>query len=189
MINYLKGEIIDIDERSVSLAVNNVGYEVYLHLGDLTSVRMGDIIEIYIYSHIKEDQFTLFGFKSKDDRELFRKLISVSGVGPKSALSLLSVASSSNIIRAIEGNNIDMLPKVPGLGSKTIQKIILELKGKLNKNLRIQGETMDMADARLALESLGYNSRDIYEVINTLQEGLSMNEIIKESLKVLSKVK
>ena len=189
MINYLQGTVRDIDDKSISLLAGDIGYEILLHLGDKMKLKIGERIELFIYSHIREDQFTLFGFIDKGEKEIFRKLISVSGVGPKSALSLLSVTNANIIIRAIEGNNADILPKVPGLGKKTIEKIILELKGKMDNNIIIQGESDDMKDARLALESLGYTARDISEILNKLHPDLKMNDIIRESLKILAKTK
>ncbi|MDI9355119.1 MAG: Holliday junction branch migration protein RuvA, partial [Cyanobium sp. MAG06] len=148
MISYIKGVVKDVDDKGICLLVNNIGYEVLLHIGDKTKIKDGQELGIYIYSHIKEDQFTLFGFIDKSEREIFKKLISVSGVGPRSALSLLSVSNGATIIRAIEGGNSDILPKVPGLGKKSIEKIILELKGKMDQNIIISAESDDMRDAR-----------------------------------------
>lgn len=190
MINYIIGKAVNIDEKSITVVTScGVGYQVFLNLNDLMQIKDKQNIELFIYSHIKEDAFTLFGFIDKQDKEVFEKLISVNGVGPKTGLSILSVASTNNIIRSIESRNLELFPKVPGLGKKTLEKIILELNGKFASSLIQQSETQDYKDARLALEALGYNSRDIYNTLSSLNQELDMNSLIKESLKILSKNK
>jgi Holliday junction DNA helicase RuvA len=187
MIGYLKGEILSLDDKSIVLDVNNVGYEVNLSLSTLLKYKVGEEIELYIHSHIREDQFTLFGFENKSEKDLFRKLTSVSGVGPRSGLTMLSVSTPENLVRAIEGGNIDLFPKIPGVGKKTLEKVILELRGKFD-NMAITSESEAMKNARMALETLGYNGRDISTTLATLHPDLDMNSLIKESLKILSKV-
>lgn len=188
MISYIIGQAININEKSITvLTSSGVGYEVYLNINDLLQVKENENVELFIHSHIKEDAFTLFGFRDKNDKSVFEKLISVSGVGPKTALSIISVASTNNIIRAIESKNIDMFPKIPGLGKKTLEKIIIELNGKFDTVIIQDTESENVKDAKLALEALGYNSRDIYDTLTSLNPELDMNSLIKESLKILSK--
>lgn len=187
MIGYLKGTVVSSDEKAVILDVHGVGYEIFVTLNQLFEIKTGNALELYIHTNVREDNITLFGFTKLEDRELFRKLISVSGVGPKSGITMLSISTSANIIRAIESGNADMFPKIPGVGKKTLEKIILELKGKLDAKIAYSNESQDMRDARLALETLGYNSRDISEVLNKINPELDMNSAIKEALKMLSK--
>ena len=185
MIANLKGNIIHIDDKSITLDVNSVGYELLLPLSFLLKLKIGDNINIPVHTHVREDQISLFGFENNSEKELFRKLISVSGVGPKSALTMLSIATTNTIIRAIESGDVNNFPKTPGVGKKTLEKMILDLRGKFN-NIMIENESEEMRNAKLALETLGYNSRDISSTISTLHPDLSMNDFIKESLKILS---
>lgn len=189
MIGYLLGKVHHIDEKSITILCGGVGYEVLLPINILFNLKTGQDLGVWIHSHVREDQFTLFGFLENSDRELFRKLISVSGVGPKSALNILSVSTPANIVRAIESGKSDLFPKVPGVGKKSVEKLILELRGKLDSNLIITDESEEMKNARLALETLGYNTRDIGEVLNSLHPDLDMNSLIREALKMLSHTK
>lgn len=190
MIGNLKGTIINIDDKSIILEVggseSGVGYELLASLSFLLKLKVGDIINIPIHTHVREDQITLFGFENISEKELFRKLTSVSGVGPKSALTMLSIATPNTIIRAIESGSSDNFPKTPGIGKKTLEKMILDLKGKFD-NIIIENESEDMRNAKMALETLGYNARDISQTLSTLHPELSMSDLIKESLKILSK--
>jgi holliday junction DNA helicase RuvA len=189
MIGNLKGTIINIDDKSIILEVGGseygIGYELLAPLSYLLKLHIGDIINIPVHTHVREDQITLFAFENTSEKELFRKLISVSGVGPKSALTMLSIATPQTIIRAIESGSVDNFPKTPGIGKKTLEKMILDLKGKFD-NILIENESEDMRNAKLALETLGYNARDISSTLSTLHPELSMNDLIKESLKILS---
>lgn len=189
MIGNLKGTIINIDDKSIILEVggseSGIGYELLAPLSFLLKLKVSDIINIPVHTHVREDQITLFGFENISEKELFRKLTSVSGVGPKSALTMLSIATPNTIIRAIESGSSDNFPKTPGIGKKTLEKMILDLKGKFD-NIIIENESEDMRNAKLALETLGYNARDISQTLSTLHPELSMSDLIKESLKILS---
>jgi Holliday junction DNA helicase RuvA len=164
---------------------SGVGYELLAPLSYLLKLKVCDIISTPVHTHVREDQITLFAFENISEKELFRKLISVSGVGPKSALTMLSIATPSTIIRAIESGSSDNFPKTPGIGKKTLEKMILDLKGKFD-NIIIENESEDMRNAKMALETLGYNARDISQTLSTLHPELSMSDLIKESLKILS---
>ena len=185
MIGYLKGKIIQADEKSAIIETAGVGYEVLMSLSTLLKLKIENILEIYVHTHVREDQITLFGFESIEEKEMFRKLISVSGIGPKSALTMLSVASVSTIVRAIESGSVDNFPKVPGVGKKTLEKLILELRGKFD-NIVLSDESADMKNAKLALETLGYNPREISTTLSTLHPELDMSSLIKEGLRLLS---
>lgn len=189
MIGYIVGKVGHIEKDSIILMAGSIGYEVILPLSNLITLKLGQEISAFVHTHVREDQFTLFGFFEEKERTLFRKLISVSGVGPKSALAILSVATPSTIVRTVETGNADLFPKVPGVGRKTIEKIILELKNTFSVEEIVSEETPSLHDARLALETLGYSHKDISSVINDLDSSLSMNEIIRQALQILSKTK
>jgi Holliday junction DNA helicase RuvA len=185
MIGNIKGKIIEIDEKSIIIDVSGVGYELLLPLSYLLKLNVGDSVSVPVYTHVREDQITLFGFENKQEKELFKKLTSVSGVGPKAGLTILSVATPKTIIRCIESGQVDTFPKIPGVGKKTLEKVILDLRGKFD-NIIIENESHDMQNAKLALETLGYNTRDISTTLSTLHPDLDMNSLIKEGLKILS---
>lgn len=189
MISFLSGTVQAIDEKSLTLLTGGVGYEVLMPINTLFSLKIGEQKDIHIHTHVREDQITLFGFLHLDDKSLFRKLITISGVGPKSALSILSISTPQMIIRYIETGKADLFPKVPGVGKKTVEKIILELKGTFDAGASLQNESEAMQSAALALETLGYASRDISEVLHSLDPSLDMSSMIREALKVLSKVR
>jgi holliday junction DNA helicase RuvA len=187
MLAYIKGHIQNITDKSLIVNVGGLGYEVIAPINTLLNQKENTEITMYLHTHVREDNISLFGFENMLEKNIFQKLISVSGVGPRSAITMLSVASAENIIQAIQSGQIEMLPKIPGVGRKTLEKLILELKDKFADYI-IASESEDRKNARLALESLGYNSRDISAVINNLHPELNMNSIIKEALKKLSKV-
>lgn len=189
MIGNLKGKVINIDDKSVILEVGDsqsgVGYELLLPLSFLLKLKLEDVLSVPVHTHVREDQITLFGFENNSEKDLFRKLTSVSGVGPKSALTMLSIATPNTIIRAIESGSADNFPKTPGIGKKTLEKMILDLRGKFD-HVAFENDTDEMKNAKLALETLGYNTRDISSALSTLHPELSMNDFIKEGLKILS---
>ncbi len=189
MIGNLKGKVISIDDKSLILEVGDnqsgVGYELLLPLSFLLKLKLEEIVSIPVHTHVREDQITLFGFENNSEKDLFRKLTSVSGVGPKSALTMLSIATPNTIIRAIESGSADNFPKTPGIGKKTLEKMILDLRGKFDY-IAFENDTDEMKNAKLALETLGYNTRDISSALSNLHPELSMNDFIKEGLKILS---
>ena len=162
--------------------VHAVNFNIDKKLVDFIDERMSKL-EKYYDKVVSSDAF--LKVENISEKELFRKLISVSGVGPKSALTMLSVATPQTIIRAIESGSSDNFPKTPGIGKKTLEKMILDLKGKFD-NIIIENESEDMRNAKLALETLGYNARDISSTLSTLHPELDMSSLIKESLKILS---
>ena len=199
MINFLIGKIKNIDEKSATiLTISGVGYKVFFPLNTLLSFQENLEIESFIYTNVKDDAIDLYGFLEKNEMKAFEKLISVSGVGPKSALNVLSVSSLTNLAIAIENNDANLLIRIPGLGKKTCEKICLELKGKFSEFINHKSKNLkdniliEENDARLALLSLGYNEKDINNVIEKLKEKYQedfekkkVNEILKEGLKLL----
>lgn len=182
MIGFLKGIVLTTNNTSLILDVNGVGYKILAPLPVLVSVVSGDTLSLFIHTHVREDQISLFGFKDEIDLFLFEKLTSVSGIGPKSALGMLSVHSPSSLADAVERGDADTLSHTPGVGKKTAEKIILELKGKLGH--LVGKEVSDTTlEARLALEALGYSLKEIHEALKELSsEGKSTSTLIKEAL-------
>ena len=191
MIGFLKGIIISNSEHSLIMDVNGVGYLIRTPLPLLVSIKKEDEISLYIHTHVREDQITLYGFRENSDLFLFEKLIGVSGIGPKSALAMLSVHSPTSIASAVEREDVEALSHTPGVGKKTAQKIILELKGKLN-HLLSGKENDSTLEVRLALEALGYSSKEVHDALQKIkidtptgEKNKTTSALIKEALSQL----
>ena len=149
MIAYLRGKVLALTAETVILDVNGVGYEAYCTGGAFSKMTQGEVAELYTYLQVKEDGVTLFGFVSPKEKELFLKLISVSGVGPKMGISILASLSADEFAQAVATADVKRLSAVKGLGKKTAEKIILELHGKISaaEVLGASGESpMSMMD-------------------------------------------
>lgn len=182
MIGFLKGTILFSNNTSLILDVSGVGYRVICPLPILVTAVEGEPLSLFIHTHVREDHITLYGFKDEKELFLFEKLTSVSGIGPKSAIAMLSVHSPSSLADAIERDDAGALSHTPGVGKKTAEKIILELKGKLT---HLIGNEMSDAtlEVRLALEALGYSSKEIHQAIQSLDtNNKSTSTLIKEAL-------
>ncbi len=185
MIGFLNGKVLNRNEQSLLINVSGVGYKVSAPLPLLISLNDGQDVSLYIHTHVREDQLTLFGFKDELDLFLFEKLINVSGIGPKSALAMLSVHSPASIADAVEREDVQALSHTPGVGKKTAEKIILELRGKLS-HLVGSKETDTTYEVRLALETLGYSPKEIHDTLQKLHtENKSTSILIKEALSQL----
>ncbi|MCX6756583.1 MAG: Holliday junction branch migration protein RuvA [Candidatus Nomurabacteria bacterium] len=185
MIGFLQGKVITKNEQSLLLNVSGVGYKVSAPLPLLISLLDGQDLTLHIHTHVREDALTLFGFKDELDLFLFEKLIAVSGIGPKSALAMLSVHSPASIADAVEREDVQALSHTPGVGKKTAEKIILELRGKLS-HLVGSKETDTTYEVRLALETLGYSPKEIHDTLQKLHtENKSTSTLIKEALSQL----
>jgi Holliday junction DNA helicase RuvA len=192
MISYLRGKILSKTLNSFILDVHDVGYQVYASENFINDLKINTEAEIYIHHHVREEASDLYGFKTNQDLELFALLLSVSGVGPKSALGVLAIASSTDIREAIMRNDANLLTKVSGIGKKTAERIVLELK---NKVIRISGETTTFNTASLigsdeidALMSLGYSLNDARNALNTVAPEISdSGERVKTALKKMAK--
>ena len=137
MISFLKGKVDKVFEDKVILDVNDIGYEIYIPESEAMNLNNGDSIKLYTHLHVREDDVRLFGFSTYETLEFFMKLISVSGVGPKVALGIISNISANDMCIAIATDNVAELKKVPGIGPKMAQKIIFELKDKVLKEQMI----------------------------------------------------
>ncbi len=202
MLYSLTGSLILIDNEFAVIDVNGVGYRCLTSTNSLSQLpKIGSKVTFYTYLHFKQDALALFGFTTQNELNLFKKLISVSGVGPKAALSLLSGVPTDRLMMSIMAGDEKAL-KVPGVGAKTAQRIILELKdkisgGELNTSLTgvtipdIAQNTTDFSaqsEAISALVSLGYNQTDAAVVISKLDTSLSAEDMIKQGLKKLAKL-
>ena len=185
MIGFLHGKVISVTEQAILLNVSGVGYKVSAPLPILVSTLKDEDLALYIHTHVREDQLTLFGFKDPLDLFLFEKLITISGIGPKSALAMLSVHSPASIADAVEREDASALSHTPGVGKKTAEKIILELRGKLS-HLAGSKETDTTYEVRLALETLGYSPKEIHDTLQKLKtDGKTTSALIKEALSQL----
>ena len=184
MYSYIKGTVTEIYKDSITLENNNIGYLIYTPNPYNYKMNSEDIA--YIYQYVKEDLNVLYGFKTKEEKELFLKLISVSGIGPKSAIAILATGSVTGIINAIDSGNVDYLRKFPGIGLKSSQQIILDLQGKLDFCLNNVSST-SLNELEEALKSLGYKPAEIKKVLPKLDGTKSTSDLIKDALKLILK--
>ncbi len=181
MYEYIKGNIIDVDTNYVIIENNGIGYIVYV--ANPYSYKIGDN-KIYIYQYVKEDELSLYGFKDKQEKSLFLKLIGVKGLGCKMALPMFATGSTDSIISAIENEDISYLKKFPKIGDKVARQIILDLKGKLVSN---EVNVVNNKELIEALKALGYKLNDINKIIGKIDNSKSIEQQIKDSLKLLLK--
>jgi len=185
MFDYIKGNVVEIDKDSIVLESNNIGYKIYT--ATPYEFKLDEFYQVYTYLHITDDSETLFGFMKKDQKALFLKLISVSGIGPKSALAFLATGSVENIAQAINNGDAKYLCKFPGIGSKTAQQIILDLKGKIELKSDYKGNYIVLDEVRDALQVLGYNDKDINKVLPQLDSTKSTSELVVDALSKILK--
>lgn len=191
MYAFFKGKIENILKDRTIIDVNNIGYEIYMPESELLTLEIGRDIKIYTYLHVREDDMRLFGFSSNETLEFFKKLITVSGVGPKVALGIISNVDTESLCVAIATENIAALKSVPGIGPKMAQKIIFELKDKVLKEqidtVKIKTKEVNsknIEEATTALEVLGYTHKQIKEVISRLNlDEDNVETIIRKVLK------
>lgn len=194
MFYYLKGSISYKDENFVALDINGAGYKVYTTIGTISKVQMGEETTLYTYVNIREDIFDIYGFPTKEELAFFELLISVSGVGPKAGLSVLSALSLSDLITAVVTNDAKTISTAKGVGSKLAQRIILELKSKISDSdivSGIKGEggfsdflSVDSSnEAVSALITLGYSSQEARRAVAGVENPSTVEETIKEALK------
>ncbi len=185
MYTYFKGLITEIESNNVTLEVNNIGYRIYVP--NPFSYQENKEYKIYVYNKISEDDSLLYGFKEKNEYELFLKLISVKGLGPKLALPILATGSISGIIDAIDRENLLYLTKFPKIGEKLAKQIILDLKGKINMETSDTNDNDSMEDLMDTLIALGYKTSEIKKVIGSVNASLTLEEQVKEALRLLLK--
>lgn len=182
MFDYLKGKITKQLANYIVIDVNGVGYKVYTP--NPYKFKENEETIVYVYNHIREDENSLYGFSSEDERDLFLRLIDVKGLGPKMAMPILATGFINGIIDAIDRENILYLKKFPKIGEKLARQIILDLKGKL---VMSEGSSESNDELVLALEALGYKTNDIKNIVVKVDKTLSIENQIKEALKLLLK--
>ena len=183
MYSYIKGFVKEIESNYIVLDNNGIGYLIYTP--NPYSFNIDEEYTVYIYQNVKEDELTLYGFKLKEEKDLFLKLIEVKGLGCKMALPIIATGSISGIIDAIERENILYLKKFPKIGDKVAKQIILDLKGKLNTTC--VATTSNNDELIEVLKGLGYKLTDILKVVRQVDPNLSLEDQIKESLKLFLK--
>lgn len=188
MIAYLKGQVINKSLTHIILEVNNVGYRVFLNESFLQELSLDQEVEIYIFHQVKEDVSDLYGFKNIADLELFELLISVSGVGPKSALGILNMAGGADVKEAILSGDAASLTKVSGIGKKTAERLVLELKTKvlkLSESKELLNSSVSFgADEIDALISLGYSLVEARTALKSIEPSIKdSGERVRAALK------
>ncbi|OGK62420.1 Holliday junction DNA helicase RuvA [Candidatus Roizmanbacteria bacterium RIFOXYB2_FULL_38_10] len=187
MIGKIKGTLTSI-ENSVGLIETSggVSYELYLTSRLLSTVTVGHEVEVFTYLQVRDDAFVLFGFKEKDEHHFFKLLLTVPGVGPKTAFSVVSNTITSDLFTAVKENNIDYFTQVPGLGKKTAMKIILELSQKIKSEFKFDRVQLSDEDKIVidALVALGYKTHEAKTLFQRLPNNLSIEDKIKHALKL-----
>ncbi|MDR1066337.1 MAG: Holliday junction branch migration protein RuvA [Clostridiales bacterium] len=185
---YIKGELERKLENSVVIETNDIGREAFVSAKTLEKLgEIGERVKIYTYEHNKDDGVVLYGFLSAEELLMFRALITVSGVGPKSALALLSVMDPEEIASAVSSEDDKALARAQGVGKKAAQRIILELKEKMAHAPTVMGKRSARQDAVDALTALGFShSEALKGVMETAMDGMSAEQIIKQTLSVFS---
>lgn len=190
MIGKLKGKLAEID-GNIGLIETSGGvfYQVFLTPSLITSHQLLAEIEIYTFLQVREDALVLFGFEKKQEFDFFKLLLTVSGVGPKTAFSVVSFCVIDELITAVRSNQIDYFTKVPGLGKKTAMKIILELSTKLKSDFDMKSMILSEDDKTVieALISLGFKSHEAKAILSKIPKQLTIENKIKEALKITKK--
>ena len=202
MIKYLNGTLAEVDIDSIVVEVSGIGYGVNVPVSVIENVReIGSKIKIYTYMNVKEDDVSLYGFLTKDELEIFKRIISVSGIGPKGGLAILSTLSADDLRFAVLSDDAKAIAKSPGIGLKTASKLILELKDKFDLQEAFDKKSANMAqvsvknnteaqDAIEAFVALGYSSSDALKAVRSLDidDSVPSGQIIKMALKVIGSI-
>ncbi|GIN97959.1 Holliday junction ATP-dependent DNA helicase RuvA [Siminovitchia terrae] len=205
MYEYIKGTVEHIGPEYIVIENNGIGYQILTPNPFLFSVKKGVETVIYTYQHVREDILALYGFGTNTEREMFKKLISVSGIGPKGALAILAFGEPEQVLQAIEMEDEKFLTKFPGVGKKTARQMILDLKGKLHDVLpegmveaaadvdheavgAASDGLVELDEAMLALAALGYSDRELKKIRPKLaKDVLTTDQYIKSALQMLLK--
>jgi holliday junction DNA helicase RuvA len=192
MIGFLSGKIITSKPTKILLDVNGVGYLVNISINTFEQITGKESVSLFIYTSVKEDSISLFGFFSEAEKEMFELLISINGIGPKLAVSILSGIRVDELKHAIQSANVSRIVAVPGIGRKTAERLVLELKSRVDQ---VKGNEKEISfsiknEAVAALTTLGYNSKlaekTVREILN-LKTDISLEDLIKKALGHLNK--
>lgn len=196
MISYIKGELADVFDGGIVVEANGIGYGIFIS-GRVANLLppMGSEVKIHTYLNVREDAMQLFGFLTRDDLEIFRLLIGVNGIGPKGALGILSALSADELRFAVIAGDVKAITKAPGIGKKTAERLLIELKDKLSAEEFLErsvsgggewteNETDVQKEAVQALVALGYSSTESMQAVKkTGLQNASVEEILKQALK------
>lgn len=198
MLDFIKGNISEIYEGEIVLDNNDIGYLISISQLDISKLSLNEELKIYLRLILREDNISLYGFLNKDSRTLFDLLNTVSSVGPKLSMTILGALGSSQLRSAILSEDANILTKSPGVGKKTANRIILELKDKISKksftedldlSILDSSDTIDINNdpALEALLSLGYNEYEAKVALRNVDQNQELSEIIRQALKVMAK--
>lgn len=187
MIGYLAGEVIHAEHGVVTVGVAGVGYDVSVP-ATLQHLSRGQVVEVFVHTHVREDAITLFGFESVRDREMFRLLLSTPGVGPSTALGALSTLSVDALTTAIFGEDVATIATIPGIGKKTASRLVLELAGRLPEAQSMMPVVAlpSRTSVESALKSLGYGATEIREALDAVELPEDESEALRLALRQLS---
>lgn len=200
MYSYIKGKLVNKSYDGIVIDNNGIGYYILIQSEELNNIEIDSEIKVYTYYNVTQDNISLFGFLNLEDKSMFEKLISVSKIGAKTAIGILGAISSKELALAIISDDVNTLGKLPGIGKKTAQRIILEIKDKIdtkeallmtntNNSLKdtplFKEDTSKLQDVIEALTILGYNNRQITEVITKLDSTKDTEQLIKDALKFM----
>ncbi|MEZ5176009.1 MAG: Holliday junction branch migration protein RuvA [Acidimicrobiia bacterium] len=188
MIGRLRGAIVDRGPESVILDVGGVGYTVAVTPRTLSELSaLGEAAVLHTHLHVREDQLALFGFMSTEERNLFQVLLGISGVGPKVALAILATLTPTDLSRAVHSGDTSALTTVPGIGKRSAEKLMVELRPRMDIDIGSGAVSGSMSEARAALEGLGYAPDEIRGVLGALSPDLPVADLVKRSLQELGR--
>ena len=190
MIGSIRGKIISKREKWLIVETAGVGYKVNVSPDAIVKAKMNEDVFFFIHTDVREDALDLYGFSDLSELEFFEMLIGVSGIGPKGALAILGITSIETLRKAISTGDISYLTKISGIGKKTAEKIVIELRDKMEDKLKNEegGSSLsDELDALEALKSLGYSQHEAREALKKVSHGIDTNAKIREALKILGR--
>lgn len=188
MIGRITGTLIEKNPPTICIDVQGIGYEIDVPMSTLYDLpEIGGIVTLHTHLSIREDAHVLFGFAKAAERVAFRTLIKVSGIGPKTALGILSGLSVDDLANAIQNQDIALLTRAPGIGKKTAERMILELRDKFSVDIiSTSAPTTDRSDILNALLALGYNNTEVNKAVKKIAADVSVSEGIRQALQILS---
>ena len=199
MYSYIKGELAEVNTDHIVIDVGGIGYMIYIPAQSLNYLPgIGEMLKVHTYLYMREDAMILYGFLTKDDLEMFKLLITVSGIGPKGGLAVLSTLSSDDLRFAVLSGDSKAISKAPGIGSKTAQRVIIDLKDKLsledafekkleheNEKINVSSNSQVKNDAVMALNALGYSSTESLKAVSKVEitDDMDVEDVLKLALK------
>lgn len=202
MYSYIKGELAEVNTDHIIIDVGGIGYMIYIPAQSLNYLPgIGEMLKVHTYLYMREDAMILYGFLTKDDLEMFKLLITVSGIGPKGGLAVLSTLSSDDLRFAVLSGDSKAISKAPGIGSKTAQRVIIDLKDKLsledafekkleheNEKINVSSNSQVKNDAVMALNALGYSSTESLKAVSKVEitDDMDVEDVLKAALKHMS---